>query len=118
MIPPQLVEQKPICAIQSDGVYKRTFAANQRVDWWQQVFPHLVVLYSVTCHITVNLKSVSSTSLIFPSELIQHFFYQIYLLVLSKIIALHQNVANCYNLFTVLTQMDKLFQDVQMGPIC
>ena len=48
---------------------------------------------------------ISSTKYIFP--------------FLSKMIALHQNVANCQNTLTVLTQRWRIFpQDIWMGQMC
>ena len=47
-----------------------------------------------------------------------HFFYQIYLSFFSKIITLHQYVANCQNTLTVLTLRWRVFlQDVTMSQI-
>ena len=49
-----------------------------------------------------------------------HLIYQIYIFpFLSKMIALHQNVANCQNKLTVLTLRWIIFpQDIWMGQMC
>ena len=43
----------------------------------------------------------------------------IFIPFLSKIVALHQNVPNCQNILTVLTQRWRIFpQDIWMGQMC